>query len=152
MEKELLPQRMKDVLKVIGENSVLFHLFLMAARHETWNVYQNLSDVSCDLLLINSKNNNKIRIEVKTRQKLYTTAKINNNAQFILSNNEYVACDFLVGFWFEHGRYYVVPKVDLKSAKNKDVNTYKYAVVMKDENKYINNWSLIENEMIRLDQ
>ena len=54
---------MQDVLKDIGENSVLFHLFVISSQYPSWNVFQNLTDKGCDLVLINSDNNNKVKIE-----------------------------------------------------------------------------------------
>jgi hypothetical protein len=48
----------------------------------------------CDLILLNSGNNNKIKIEVKT-SKVYTTSKNEKAAvQFTLTEAEYEACDF----------------------------------------------------------
>jgi hypothetical protein len=145
---EKLPQRMNDVLKTIGENAVLFRLFVLLYENPEWNVYQNLADKGCDIVLINSINNNKIKIEVKTRQKLYTTStNLKRGPQFTLSENEYNSCDFLVGYWFERNQYYIVPKENLYKAKNKELTVYKYAAPFNGLGVYHDNWSAIEIHM-----
>lgn len=144
-----IPQRMQDVLKLIGENAVLFYLFVLTSKYPDWNVYQNLTDKGCDLVLINNINNKKIKIEVKTRQRLYSTSKDNKGtSHFTLTENEYKHCDFLVGYWFELNQYYIVPKDALNETKNKDGKVYKYVAYKNaKEDKYLNNWAIIEEEM-----
>lgn len=101
MAKERLPQSMSVILQEIGENSVLFHLFLMTIDND-WTIFKNLSDKGFDLILQKFKSNDiqndKIRIEVKTRQKLHSTSSDKKNfdkqAQFNLSEAEYLSCDF----------------------------------------------------------
>jgi hypothetical protein len=148
-EKEKLPQRMSAVLGTIGENAVLFQLFVIAMRYPHWNVYHNLADKGCDLILLNSINNNKIKIEVKTRQKLYSTSKNQKAAvQFTLTEGEYEACDFLIGYWFEKNLYYIVPKEKLYMAMNKRKRMYKYAAPFSTtENEFINKWEVMEDAM-----
>lgn len=149
MQEERLPQRMVDVLTTIGENAVLFHIFVLTMKYPDWNVFQNLSDKGCDLILLHN-NGAKIRLEVKTRQKLYTTTLINKDRpQFTLSESEYLSSDFLIGFWFERNIYYIVPRDELRLAKNGAKNTYKYIVTSKSD-EHIDNWSLIECKMIEM--
>jgi hypothetical protein len=149
---EKLPQRMSDVLKTIGENAVLFRLYVLLVEYPEWDVYQNLSDKGCDLVLINSSNNNKIKIEVKTRQKLHTTSKNSKtNVHFTLSKNEYEACDFLIGYWFELNRYYIVPKNELSETKSNQDLLFKYVTSKNTiNNPYLDNWNLILEKMAEL--
>lgn len=72
--KEKLPQNIQHLLMEIGERMVLFRLFLLV-KDTDWNVYQNLVETGCDLLLLNSLTNQKLKIEVKTRQRLYLLQK-----------------------------------------------------------------------------
>lgn len=147
-DKERLPQRMVDVLKSIGENSVLFRLFVFLNDYPNWSVYQNLEDKGCDILLVNGHRNpphNKIRIEVKTRQRLHTTAKnTKNNPHFTLSEHE-CNCDFLVAYWFDKNYYYIVPTKVLKPTKNKRKISYKFIPTDETTKLYLNNWDLIIN-------
>lgn len=155
---ERLPQNLSVVLQEIGENSVLFHLFLLTTDND-WTIFKNLSDKGCDLILQNfnnSNSSNKLRIEVKTRQKLYSTAKGNNfhmTAQFNLTESEYDSCDFLVGFWFDLNAYFIVPKQDLKKVGQKTIKYRFEAKRLKngdfnDKTKsYLNKWNQISNKM-----
>lgn len=144
-----IPQRMQDVLKTIGENAVLYHLFVLTSNYPSWNVYQNLTDKGCDLVLINSDNNNKIKIEVKTRQRLYSTSqKSRTSAQFTVSQNEFEACDYMVGFWFELNRYYIVPKENLNETSSNGTPIYKYTAFKNTvDNPFLNKWERIEDKM-----
>lgn len=93
-----LPQNVQNLIKEIGEKLVLFRLFLLV-KNTNWEVYQNYSEPGCDLILLNSLMNRKIKIEVKTRQRLYTTSKKKaKRVQFTLTANEYDNCDFLIGY------------------------------------------------------
>ncbi|MFN5983117.1 MAG: hypothetical protein ACK476_07265 [Fluviicola sp.] len=68
-----LPQNLKELLKDIGENSVLFQIYIRI--HDTnWKAFKNLDDSGCDIVLVNLETNKTIKVEVKTRQSLYTTA------------------------------------------------------------------------------
>jgi len=51
---EKLPQNIQRLLMEIGERMVLFRLFLLVKDTE-WDVYQNLSESGCDLLLYKLK-------------------------------------------------------------------------------------------------
>lgn len=158
MKKEKLPQNILTILQDIGENSVLFHLYLLT-KGTDWTVYKNLGDKGCDLILQREtpsrKDNNKIRIEVKTRQKYYTTSKKKNadrQAQFFLSKNEYDSCDFLVAFWFDKNAYFIVPKTELKPAGTK--NRYRFIVRQNKDGQfsgtpgtYQDKWKLIKEKI-----
>lgn len=161
LDKRKLPQRMQDVLMTIGENAVLFNLFVLTSENPNWNVYQNLTDTGCDLILINHNNNSKIKIEVKTRQRLYSTAqeKNLNTVHFTLSENEYNSCDFLVAYWFEHNYYFVVPKEFLNESKSNEKRLFKFVARLNKKNELNfdavaskNSWFLIKEKMDELDQ
>jgi hypothetical protein len=110
----------------IGEKAVLYHLLVRTVDTD-WQVQQNLSESGCDLVIINQKDGRKIKIEVKTRQRLYTTG---DNEQFLfkLSQNEYQSCDFLIGYWFEKNFYFIVPKDQLKSGNENGKTFWKLQI------------------------
>lgn len=112
-----LPQNLKDILKDIGENSVLFHLYTRI-YHTKWRAFKNLQEDGCDIVLLNASTNKILKIEVKTRQSLYSTAKSKNtkrSKQFQVTRNEYKALDFLVCCWFDYNDFFIIPKKDLVS-------------------------------------
>ena len=160
MTKERLPQNMTVVLQEIGENSVLFYLYLLTLDNE-WTIFKNLKDKGCDLILqkfndVKDKQN-KLRIEVKTRQKLYSTSKKKNferETQFNLSESEYDSCDFLVGYWFDKNAFFIVPKQELKPVGKTD-RKYRFTAKQNKNDefpesiiKYLNNWDLIKEKLI----
>ncbi|SDH03833.1 hypothetical protein [Desulfosporosinus hippei] len=149
-ETEKLPQNIQHLLMEIGEKSVLFRLYLLT-KSTGWEVYQNLGESGCDLILLNSKSGDKIKIEVKTRQRLYTTSKnAVGTVHFTLTENEYKNCNFLVAYWVENNFFFIVPKHDLKPMKSNEKTLYKFIV---RENKigtldsnsqhYLNDWKPI---------
>ncbi|KAF2082069.1 DUF3883 domain-containing protein [Flavobacterium johnsoniae] len=110
-----LAQNLKDLLKDIGENSVLFQIYTRIHSSE-WQAFKNLEHSGCDIVLLNLKTNRIIKIEVKTRQSLYTTATSKNTEgkrQFNVTKNEYDEMDLLICFWFDYNSYFIVPKSDL---------------------------------------
>lgn len=117
--KKQLPQNLKDLLKDIGENSVLFHIY--SHIHDSkWQVYKNLEHSGCDLVLINPEDNHVIKVEVKTRQSIYTTASsknTKNTREFQITRNEYEEMDLLVCFWFDYNAFFIVPKEDFNPDK-----------------------------------
>ena len=154
-KKERLPQNMVDVLKDIGENAVLFQLFVLT--HGTdWTIFKNLSDRGCDIIMQNFKlgddDKGKISIEVKARQKLYSSIShkkdFDKRAQFNLTQSEYNNCDFLIAYWFDHNSFFIVPKEDLKKVGSKTVK-YRFEARRNTEGfssstaKY-QNWELIK--------
>lgn len=125
--KEKLPQNIQHLLMEIGERMVLFRLFILVKDTE-WNVYQNLGEAGCDLLLLNSATNKKLKIEVKTRQRLYSTSEGNrlNTLQFTITENEYNSSDFFVCYWLELNAFFIVPKLRLKATSSNGKSLYKF--------------------------
>lgn len=114
-----LPQNLKNLLKDIGENSVLFQIYTRIHTTE-WQAFKNLEHSGCDIVLLNLKTNRIIKIEVKTRQSLYTTATSKNTEgkrQFQVSRNEYDEMDLLICYWFDYNSYFIVPKSELNPNK-----------------------------------
>jgi hypothetical protein len=110
-----LPQNIQALIGEIGEKQVLLRLYMLT--HGTpWNVFHNLGEAGFDVLIMNSKTGEKVRIEVKTRQKLYTTGKHSDQVHFVLTDGEYQACDFMIGYLLDANDFYIVPKMDLKKA------------------------------------
>lgn len=113
MDVEKLPQNIQALIGEIGEKQVLLRLYLLV--HQTsWQVFYNLGEAGYDVLLFNSTTSEKVRIEVKTRQKLYTTGKNNRTVNYYLTDGEFLACDFLIAYFLDANEFYIVPKADLK--------------------------------------
>ena len=109
-----LPQNIQALIGEIGELQVLLRLSLLALG-TPWEVFRNLGEAGYDILLLNSETGERIRVEVKTRQKMYTTGK-RRTAHFFLSDSGYQRCDFLVAYFMDHDGFYIVRKSDLKEA------------------------------------
>jgi hypothetical protein len=151
MQKEKLPQNIQHLLMEIGEKMVLFKLFLLVKDTE-WNVYQNIGEIGCDLLLLNGITNQKLKIEVKTRQRLYSTSKGTriNIAQFTITETEYISCDFVVCYWLEENVFFIVPKTELAETSSNGKPLYKFIVKRRltggfDENSthFLDKWDTI---------
>lgn len=127
--KEKLPQNINHLIMEIGEKMVLFKLFLLV-RDTDWEAYQNLGESGCDLILLNNKDNRKIKIEVKTRQRLSSTCKGNESrtVHYTVTENEYLNCDFVICYWLEENTFFIVPKSELKETRSKDKLVYKFIV------------------------
>ncbi|HEY0602115.1 MAG TPA: hypothetical protein VGD58_04345 [Herpetosiphonaceae bacterium] len=110
-----LPQNIQTLVGEIGERQVLLRLAILCHKTPPWSVFHNLGEAGFDILLLNTQTNERIAIEVKTRQKLYTTGKHKNRIHFAMTNGEYSACDFLVAFFLDQNEFFVVPKTELKS-------------------------------------
>jgi hypothetical protein len=145
-----IPQKIHHLLMEIGEKSVLFRLFLLTKQYTDCKVFQNLSGVGYDILFL--KGRKEIKIEVKTRQRLYTTAKgsHSNIVHFTLTKSEYDNCDFVIAYWYEKNYYFIIPKEDLKETSSKGTPIYKFIVRQKtngelDNNslKYLDKWDKI---------
>jgi hypothetical protein len=146
--KSKLPQNFNQLLMEIGERAVLYRLLIYTINTE-WQVYHNLSDPGCDLVIINQKDGQKIKIEVKTRQRLYTTGE-KDQFMFCLSQNEYQNCNFLIGYWFEKNFYFIVPKEQLKSGTNKGKIFWKLQLRPRKDgspdnysNQFLERWDLL---------
>lgn len=124
-----LPQNIQALIGEIGEKQVLLRLFLLA--HNTrWEVFHNLGEAGYDLLLQHPDTGERIRIEVKTRQRMYTTSQRRGTVQFFLTDGEYKACDFLVACLLDHNGFYVVPKQDLKEAHSGPRTLWRFVLTM----------------------
>ena len=89
-------QNISDVLKEIGELSCVFYLYYFL-NDKGWSVYRNYDEKGYDILLVNEKKNKKIKIEVKTRQRLINSkSNKNNNTYFTLSELEKKNADFWI--------------------------------------------------------
>lgn len=107
-----LPQKTNELLKEVGEKTVLYHL-IAKTIDSCWRVHISLSDPGCDIILWNELTGKKIKVEVKTRQRLRTTGE-NDNFMFKVTEFEYNNSDFLIGYWFEMNYLFIVPKEKLK--------------------------------------
>lgn len=152
--KTKLPQNMQNLLMEIGEKSVLFRLYLLAIDTD-WNVFYNLNEIGCDLVLLNMKNNQKIKIEIKTRQKMYSTSNNLNTAQFTVTELEKNSSDFIVCFWYEENAYFIVPSSELKPSLSKGKFLYKFivrktkdGVFDEQSTEFMDNWELIKNKLV----
>ena len=93
------------------------------------------------------------KLEVKTRQRLYTTSKI-KHFNFCVTQNEYDNIDFLICYWFEKNEYFIVPKKELDKTKSSKKNIYYLKAGLKKDgsygfklDKYKSKWELILKEM-----
>lgn len=150
-EVSLLPQNVKNVLMEIGQNTVVFRLYLII-KQTNWDVFKSIGEPGCDIVLINRKDNRIIKIEVKTRQKLSTAAKNKNtnSLRFSLTKNEYENCNFAVCFWFEQNSMFIIPRKSFIRSGTREDSRYTYKV-QKDESgnwiqgkEYLDAWNLIE--------
>jgi len=124
-----LPQNIQALIGEIGEKQILLRLFLLV-QHTPWEVFHNLGETGYDILLLNPENGERIRIEVKTRQRMYTTGKQRRMVHFFLTDGEYQACDFLVAYFMDHNGFYIVPKSDLKQARSGKRTRWRFTLTM----------------------
>lgn len=98
------------------------------------------------------KGSQEIKIEVKTRQRLYTTSKEKQKGitHFTVTQNEYENCDFIIAYWYEKNYYFVIPKEDLRKTSSNGKSVYKFIVREKsngeiDDNSlnYLDKWEQI---------
>jgi hypothetical protein len=127
-----LPQNIQALVGEIGEKQVLLRLSILV--HQTdWSVFHNLGEVGYDLLVMNSKTGERIRLEVKTRQKLYTTGKGKHQVQFFLTDGEHQACDFLIAYYLDRNRFYIVPKNELRLVRVVDKVRWRFTLSVDEE-------------------
>ena len=144
-----LPQNLKELLKDIGENSVLFQIYIRI--HDTnWKAFKNLDDSGCDIVLVNLETNKTIKVEVKTRQSLYTTAtssKTYGYREFAVTRNEYENFDILICLWYDYNSFFIIPQSELKGDKNSiKIRIRKNKQGGYGENdKFLNNWEALIN-------
>lgn len=149
--KEKLPQNIQHLLMEIGEKMVLFRLFLLAKNTE-WDVYQNLGESGCDIILLNKNDNSKLKIEVKTRQRLYSISddKRINTVHYTITENEYLNCDFVICYWVEENVFFILPKSELKQTSSNGKTIYKFIVRKlkdgsfdSDSSRFLDKWNNI---------
>ena len=85
-----LPQNIQELIGDIGEKQALLRLFLLV-QDTPWEVFRNVGEAGYDILLLNPQTDERVRIEVKTRQRMYTTGKPNRPIHFRLTDGEYQA-------------------------------------------------------------
>ena len=146
-----VPQNVKDALKEIGELSCIFWLYFQFGS-KGWSVYRNFDEQGYDILLSNRQTRKEKRIEVKTRQRVMSSASNRNikNAHFTPSAGEKETADFLVAYWLERNWFFIVPTRDLKLTTSKGKPLYKFIVQVTKSNapdlhsaKYLSNWDQI---------
>ncbi|MCT4594210.1 MAG: hypothetical protein N4A57_08085 [Anaeromicrobium sp.] len=145
--KNKLPPNIQHLLMEIGEKSVLFRLFLLTKEFPDCKVFQNLSGAGYDILFLNG--NKEVKVEVKTRQRLYTTSneKQKRTVQFTVTKNEYDNCDYVIAYWYEKNYYFIVPKKDLRETSSNGKALYKFVVrelangeIDDNSYKYLDEW------------
>jgi len=144
-----LPQSIQALIGEIGERQVLLRL-LLHTLEKPWQVFQNMNEFGFDILLVNADTARQVRVEVKTRQRIYTTGKINRAVHFTLTHGEYQASDFLVAYFLDFNEFYVVPTKDLKQSRSGKKILWKYILGMLRDGtpspvreRYLDRWDLI---------
>lgn len=146
-----IPQNLKDALKEIGELSSLFYLYYHFNK-KGWSVYRNFDEAGYDILLFHERSGEKIRLEVKTRQRIISSSKNKNNiTHFTLTEKEKLTADFLIGMLFENNMFFIVPTNELKKTKSNNKTLYKFIIRINNKGvldsnsaKYLNNWVIIK--------
>ena len=117
---EKIPQNIQALIGEIGEKMVLFKLYVLTHFDPNLEIFKNYSDKGYDIGLKNTNSGKKVRIEVKTRQHLVSTANKNslNSCHFTLTEKEYENSDFLIGYWLEYNDFFIVPIINLVQTKN----------------------------------
>ncbi len=143
------PQNIKDSLKEIGELSTLFYLY-SCFNLRGWSVYRNYDESGYDILLFNESKNKRIKIEVKTRQRIVSSQTDRKTTHFTLSENEWKKSNFIVALWFEFNKYFIVPTSALKQTRSGSKKLYKFIVTINQKGevsdnakKYLDNWESI---------
>lgn len=148
--RKKLSQNIQALIGEIGEKQVLLRLAILA--HQTnWQVFYNLGEAGYDILLLNSKSGKKIRIEVKSRQRFYTTGRAHLGANYFLTDGEYHACDFLVAYFLNNNGFYIIPKSDLNKVTVNGKLRWRFTLPFSeqgnqysDEYKYLNTWNTLD--------
>lgn len=130
MENQKISQNMSALIGNIGEDMVLFKLYVLVFNHEHLEVYKNYSETGYDIGIYNFKTNNRIRIEVKTRQHYISSRSVNNlnSCHFTATENERNNSDFLVGYWMNENAFFVIPSEELKQSKSGNNLLFKHIV------------------------
>ena len=113
-----------------------------------WSVYRNYDEKGYDILLFNHKAGKRIKIEVKTRQRLISSASNKNkNTHFTLTEIEKNEANYLIGLWLEYNMFFIVPASELTQTKSNNKKLYKFIVNINKKGElnsnakpYLNNW------------
>ena len=143
-------QNIKDLLKDIGEASSLFYLYYYF-NCKGWSIYKNYDEKGYDILLLNNNDGRKIKLEVKTRQRIISSSKNKNKVtHFTLTEIEKQNADFLIAYWFEYNYFFIVPTNNLMETKSNENKLYKFIVSLNKSNepnpesmKYKDKWNII---------
>lgn len=85
--KGILPQNIQTLIGEIGERQVMLRPCLLV--HGTpWEAFHNLGEAGYDILLLNQTSGQRVRIEVKARQRMYTTGKARRTVLYFLTDGE----------------------------------------------------------------
>ncbi|PJJ10778.1 hypothetical protein CLU83_4242 [Flavobacterium sp. 1] len=127
MEQDKTPQNINDLVSEIGERMILFKLYSTIYKKEYLEIFKNYSESGYDIGIRNTKNNSKVKIEVKTRQHLVTTTaeRSKNTCHFTLTENEWKCADFLIGYWIDYNDFFIVPTSKLTKTSSGKKTLYK---------------------------
>lgn len=146
---EKVPQPVQEMLGELGEKSVMAYLALKACENKKYEVFKNINEPGYDILLINKETGKKTKIEVKTRQRIYTTSE-HNHFSFDITELEYMSCDVVICYWWEKNTYFIVPKENLTKTSSNEKPCYKFWIKPGADGKlkaeitpYINNWAFL---------
>jgi len=153
MAREKLPQNVQSLIGEIGESLVLLRLYLKthSLPGKPWEVFSNVGESGYDLLLNNTQTSQRVRIEVKTRQKLYTTGKHTHLVQFFLTQSERDNSDFLVACLLDDASLFVVPVAELNETHSNGRPRWRFTVSLDRSGRpnpkaaqYLGTWSRID--------
>src|SRR5205823_1959679 len=119
---------LETLIMDIGELSTLVELNLRT-RLTRWDVFAYLTRRGYDILLLQRRTGRRIRDDVKTSQRLYTTSKRPRGpVHFTVTQSCHTGCDYVLAFWLERRMVFVVPKNKLHRAKSGSKRLYKFIV------------------------
>jgi len=150
------PQNIKALISEIGERMTLFKLYSIIHDNNDLEIFKNYSEQGYDIGIRNIQQNNKVKIEVKTRQHLVINKadKRKKTCHFTLTENEWTYSDFLIGYWIDYNDFFIVPKSALTKTKSKNKDVYKLVFTRMKKPKgeliyskhvmpYLNEWSTL---------
>jgi hypothetical protein len=147
---KLVPQNIKTAIKEIGELFCMFYLYYHYCE-AGWSIYRNFDEKGYDILMLNRKEDKKVKIEVKTRQKIISSQKnANRTTHFTLSQIERKEADYLIAVWLEHNFFFVVPTSTLRETSSKGKKLFKFIAKINKDNeldsgalKFLSKWEQI---------
>ncbi|MEQ8906411.1 hypothetical protein [Ekhidna sp.] len=118
-----IPQTIQNLIGEVGEGLVLFKLYELCQDSKKLEVFKNYSEPGYDCGIrimdpLKKGKSDKVKIEVKARQRLISVSESKNSAHFTLTENERKCADFLVGYWLEYNHFFIVPVNDLNKVKS----------------------------------